>query len=131
MNNFLIPISIKGVIIKDNKVLLVKNERYEWELPGGRIELGETPEQTLVREIKEELGLVCSIKRIVDSWVFEVVFQKHVFIVSYQIEINSENEIMLSNEHLAWEWVKISDLYNINIPTGYIKTIENITSSVS
>jgi ADP-ribose pyrophosphatase YjhB (NUDIX family) len=39
------PISIKGVVLRDERVLLLKNERQEWELPGGRIEIGETPEE--------------------------------------------------------------------------------------
>ncbi|MEV6136524.1 NUDIX hydrolase [Nocardia sp. NPDC051990] len=38
-------ISIKGVVVRDGRVLLLKNEREEWELPGGRIEPGETPEE--------------------------------------------------------------------------------------
>lgn len=34
------PVSIKGVLILDGKALLLKNERDEWDLPGGKIELG-------------------------------------------------------------------------------------------
>ena len=30
------PVSIKGVVVRDGKVLLLKNEREEWELPGTR-----------------------------------------------------------------------------------------------
>lgn len=48
------PVSIKGVVVRDGRVLLLKNERDEWELPGGRIEPGETPEQCVAREITEE-----------------------------------------------------------------------------
>src|SRR5437899_2943747 len=47
------PISIKGVVVRDGKVLLLRNERDEWELPGGRIEVGETPEECVAREIHE------------------------------------------------------------------------------
>lgn len=36
------PVSIKGVVVSDDRVLLLKNDRDEWELPGGRIELGES-----------------------------------------------------------------------------------------
>jgi hypothetical protein len=34
------PVSIKGVVIHANKVLLLKNTRDEWELPGGQLEIG-------------------------------------------------------------------------------------------
>ncbi|MEU6701775.1 NUDIX domain-containing protein [Pseudonocardia sp. NPDC046786] len=48
-------VSIKGVVLDSRqRVLLVKNERDEWELPGGRIEIGESPEECVAREIAEE-----------------------------------------------------------------------------
>ncbi|GAB6932594.1 hypothetical protein JCM14719A_09470 [Calditerricola satsumensis] len=56
-----IPVSIKGILFKDNNVILLKNERKEWELPGGRLERGETPGEGLLREMREELGVSCSI----------------------------------------------------------------------
>ena len=49
-----LPISIKGVILDGTRVVLAENERGEWELPGGRIEPGESPTQALTREISEE-----------------------------------------------------------------------------
>ncbi len=51
-----LAISIKGVLIEDGSVLLLENERAEWELPGGRPELGEDPAACLAREFAEELG---------------------------------------------------------------------------
>jgi 8-oxo-dGTP pyrophosphatase MutT (NUDIX family) len=48
------PISVKGVVLDSaDRVLLLKNERDAWELPGGRIEFGETPEECVTREILE------------------------------------------------------------------------------
>jgi ADP-ribose pyrophosphatase YjhB (NUDIX family) len=49
------PTSIKGVILDGPKVVLLRNERDERELPGGKLELGEAPEDWVSRE--EELGL--------------------------------------------------------------------------
>ncbi len=51
------PVSVKGVVVRDSRVLLLKNEREEWELPGGKLELGEEPAACVAREITEETGL--------------------------------------------------------------------------
>jgi 8-oxo-dGTP pyrophosphatase MutT (NUDIX family) len=52
------PVSVKGVLVtSDGKVVLVLNDRGEWELPGGRIELGESAEDCLAREIEEAAGV--------------------------------------------------------------------------
>lgn len=42
---------MKGIIIDNDHIILLKNERNEWELPGGRLELEETPEECVIREI--------------------------------------------------------------------------------
>ena len=51
-----------AIIIRDGKVLLTRRKQGEslagfWEFPGGKIEKGETPQECLERELKEELGL--------------------------------------------------------------------------
>jgi ADP-ribose pyrophosphatase YjhB (NUDIX family) len=53
LENRLWPVSIKGVLFIDKKVVLLLNDRDEWELPGARLEKGETPEACLQRELNE------------------------------------------------------------------------------
>lgn len=51
---YVFAVSVKGVAVQDGKVLLLENERIEWELPGGKLERGEDPIDCVVREISEE-----------------------------------------------------------------------------
>ena len=51
------PVSIKAIIIDNQKVLCLKNERDEWDLPGGKINIKEDIENCLIREVKEETNL--------------------------------------------------------------------------
>ncbi len=40
-HTYSVPISVKGIIFENNSVWLRKNEREEWELPGGKLDEGE------------------------------------------------------------------------------------------
>src|SRR4051812_42090373 len=94
------PISVKGVCFVQKKALLLQNDRGEWELPGGRFESAiEQPEQALQREFREETGMNVSVGAIIDSWLFEVLPGRHVFIVSYLVTRATEEWVKISHEH--------------------------------
>ncbi len=95
------PVSIKGVAVRDGRVLLLENEREEWELPGGRIELGETPQQCVAREIAEEARWSVTAGPILDAWMYHVRPDRHVFVVAYGCYPNGANSVdpVLSYEH--------------------------------
>lgn len=67
-----IPISAKGIVFEENSVWLRKNERNEWELPGGKVDVGEQPSQTVIREMQEELGFETKVAKIVQAWVYRI-----------------------------------------------------------
>lgn len=118
------PISIKGVLLIDGKVLLVRNDRNEWELPGGRLEIDETPEQTLAREFQEELSIRVEATGIVDSYVFEVIPTERVFIVTYGCRLRGRFGPIISEEHTEFGLHALGDLGRLPLPMGYRRSIE-------
>jgi 8-oxo-dGTP pyrophosphatase MutT (NUDIX family) len=119
------PTSIKGVLLVDRQVLLVKNSRDEWELPGGRIDEGEDHAQTVSREFAEELSLNVAIRAPIDSYLFEVIPGRRVLIVTYGCTLVGEFRPAISHEHTEHCLWPVERLSELNIPAGYRRSIEN------
>ncbi len=119
-----IPISIKAILFTESgEVVLLQNDRDEWELPGGRLDPGETPQECLVREIEEELGVAAKAGAILDSYVFEVIPGRSVFIVTYVCTVTGVFAPTVSHEHLAWAVFSTASLPE-TLPVGYRRSIE-------
>lgn len=117
------PVSIKGVLLlPSNEVVLALNDRDEWELPGGRIELAESSEEGLEREFQEELGVDVCVRDIIDSYLFEVIPDRHVFIVTYGCHLSGPFHPVVSHEHSRIETFPVGDLPS-NLPAGYARSI--------
>jgi 8-oxo-dGTP pyrophosphatase MutT (NUDIX family) len=125
------PVSVKGVVIRDSRVILLKNERDEWELPGGKLELGEDPEMSVRREIFEELGLAIQPARILDSWVYEITPAVQVLVVTYGCDELSREAPQLSLEHKEFCWVDLADVEGLRMPTGYKRSVATWAASKS
>lgn len=117
------PVSIKGVVFVGERAVLLKNERDEWELPGGKLEPGEDPGQCAVREVKEELALDVALGPILDSWVYNIRGQVEVLIVTYGCLCDSPGDIVLSHEHKAVGLFGLDELDGLEMPEGYRRSI--------
>src|SRR5688500_9541284 len=77
------PVSVKGILLRADTGVTVQTRRAQWELPGGKLEVGVAPERCVAREIGEELGLEVEPVGPVDAWVYPVAEGIHVLIVTY------------------------------------------------
>jgi len=124
------PVSIKGVLLIDGCVVLVKNPRNEWELPGGRIDPGETHAQTLAREFAEELSIEVVISKPIDSYIFEVIPGRQVNIVTYGCTLTGAFVPQLSDEHSEHCLWPVDRLSEIKLPEAYRRSVEKWVDAV-
>ena len=93
------PVSVKGVAVQAGKVLLLENERAEWELPGGKLELGEDPAGCVIREISEETGWTVTAGPLLDCWQYHIGEGRDVVVVTYGCYVTSSGPPVVSHEH--------------------------------
>ena len=117
------PVSVKGVVIRDGEVILLRNERDEWELPGGKLELCESPERCLAREMAEELGLEVQPESILDSWIYTIAPDVDVLIVTYGCVGSTRENAVLSDEHKELRWFPLTEIDALRMPDGYKASI--------
>jgi 8-oxo-dGTP diphosphatase len=101
-----------GVILDHDNVLITRRAPKEnfaggWEFPGGKIEVNETPEACLVRELKEELNIEVSVDKFCDEATYDY-GNMSINLVAYYCTITGGNIQM--SVHDKCEWVKIDDL---------------------
>ena len=117
------PVSIKGVVFQGERAVLLKNERDEWELPGGRLEAGEDPRACVVREIREELAVSVTAEAILDSWLYAIAGPHgplgEVLIVTYACGDASGQQIRMSHEHKEVGCFSEAEVAGLRLPEGY------------
>ncbi|GAA2496111.1 NUDIX hydrolase [Streptomyces murinus] len=119
------PISVKGVVLDpQGRVLLLKNERAEWELPGGKLEGPESPEQRVETEIREESGWTASAGQLLDVWMYEPIPGRQVFIVTYGCTaIDARRPPVVSHEHKEAGLFHRDEVPGLVMPQGYKDSI--------
>jgi ADP-ribose pyrophosphatase YjhB (NUDIX family) len=105
-------------MIKEEKLLVAEYIGHHYFLPGGHVEVGESAENALIRELREELGVNCSIKQflgvIENQWRDKETLHheiNHIFEIDSQ-ELNCDLVPISKESHLAFHWI---DFNNENI----------------
>lgn len=97
-------VSVKAVVLGTSHVLLARNHRDEWELPGGRPEPDEEPAETVHREVLEETGISVSVGDEIHVEDFEVQPGRSVTIRAFRCESGDTDSTRPSHEHTEVHW---------------------------
>ena len=118
------PVSVKAALRCGERWVLLRNDRDEWELPGGRVDASdETLEAVLVRECREELGIDVEVGALVDAFLFEVIPRHRVTIVCFAAVVDASAEMVISDEHQDVGLFDSAQLNEIALPAGYRQAI--------
>lgn len=124
-------VAVKALLFFDGKFLLVKrsdNARGEhsyWEFPGGRLEFGETPEEALNRELKEETGLSAKIIRPLQTWSFFRGDDTQIVGITFLCKADSDI-VQLSSEHDAFSWTTFDELDQYRMVPSVLDDIKKL-----
>ena len=117
-----------AIIIEDGKVLLARRAKGEklagyWEFPGGKREDGETIEQCLVREIREELSLDIEVVGEFDTSDYEYPGGQ-IRLIGLLAEI--QNGVISKTVHDLVEWIDISSVLDYQLAPADIPLAERL-----
>lgn len=118
---------VAAVIRKDNRIFATQRGYGEfkdgWEFPGGKIEEGETPEQALAREIKEELDMEIEVGKLIDT--IEYDYPKfHLSMDCFWCEIMQGG--LELKEHEAARWLSKEELYSVDWLPADVGVVERV-----
>jgi 8-oxo-dGTP pyrophosphatase MutT (NUDIX family) len=130
------PVSVKGVALDaSGRVVLLKNERQEWELPGGQLEVGggaggpagdDSPEDAVEREILEETGWRVRADVLIPggTWIYEPSPGQRVLIVTYGCTVLTPRQPpVVSYEHSRLGLFTAAEIDGLTMPQGYKNSI--------
>lgn len=122
-------IAVGAIVIDKGALLLVKRDREpargEWSLPGGRVEVGETLREALVREVREETGvdvdvdgLIGVAERVVRDDDGDIAF--HYVILDYVCNARS-HAVKPGDDASDARWVPVGELGDMHLTSGLLE----------
>lgn len=112
--------AVKGIIIHEQRLLIVRRAAADfgggtWECPGGKIDFGELPVDSLIREIKEETQLTVTPKHLLYASSFLTHPNRQIILLMYVCATN-QTDVQLSAEHDAYLWADETTIRQLIAP---------------
>jgi 8-oxo-dGTP diphosphatase len=117
-----------AILSKDNRLLIAQRKTRDklsnkWEFPGGKVESGETPEECLKREIKEEFAIDVSVGEFLGESVYHYDHMS-IRLLAYRTFWN--NGELKIKAHQSIEWVTISQIGQFDFAPADIPFVEKL-----
>lgn len=132
MTSPLLLVVAAALIGRDGRVLLQQRAPHRsmpglWEFPGGKVEAGETPEQALVREIEEELGVGLSPAALTPlAFASEELGARHLVLLLYGArEWDGEPQALDAS---AIRWTTIEEMRRLPMPPADVPLVEALAA---
>lgn len=126
----------KGIVFDKENNILIDNRKEEklkevdgkWELPGGKMEFGETPEETVKREVIEETGYKVKIEKMLAYTKTEIIEYKeklqHTVIFYYICKVIEKQEESNDSKINKIKWITKDEIDNFNFLSGNAEAIK-------
>lgn len=119
-----------AILVKNGYILIAKRNAQgdaanKWEFPGGKIEGGETPEDCLKREMKEEFNILVSVGKFFDESIYSYK-NGTIQLLAYWTQWHSGN--ITPNVHAEYKWVAPNELINYDFAPADIPLVKKLRS---
>jgi mutator protein MutT len=130
MKFLFVPVA-SGVIVKNNKILIGLRAEGDsgagmWEFPGGKIELNESSENAIKREMREELDIEVIVNQKIMKYSHR--FKNTIYEISF-FEINKFVGSIKKNVHDDLQWVELASLKKYRFISGDLLFIDRILAN--
>ncbi len=125
-------VGVGAIIVQDGKILIVRRGsepgKGKWSVPGGLVELGETVEQAVVREVREECGLDVEVDKLIDI-VDSMTFDKngrlkyHFIILDFFVKIKG-GKLRPGDDAKEALWVPLEEVENYDLTKTFKEFLE-------